>query len=1067
MRSFTLPAEEDTALSFREALAENGIREQETIHFDVKPTAAGSSFRSPAQRAADVVVLQPVAPAEKDAVQVVLYQDESGGLSWHLPDDLFEGSDNASRLRATTTPTFTIRTRTEAAKEVVHGPRNPARFRGPITKFGRKIFKVLVIPILSPLLARPIESIVKKIETKHQPNLIRPVTPENYRTKVTDPFSDWSMLKGNRALLIVHGIFSSTQGMLAQLPPGAMAMLNQAYGNRVIGLDQVTVSESPEDNARFFLETLKAAIPDGRVEFDILCHSRGGIVSRALAERGASILPGHNCDFRKVFFVATPNRGSALGNPEHIVDMLDVFTNFLTNFPDGPVMYTIEVILAVLKLLVHSAERSLPGLAAMGTSGYIRNVLNQPGDRKIQTEYGAAGSNYQPDPNVDNGFITGRFANYLVDKIFTEDEKAIANDLVVPQEGVFAANGNPLFPIQNPLVFGESDRVWHSGFFAHPNTITHINKHFGLETEEASLEPEVAAAPAYEKMIAYAGDTPEPPRRRGGFRSPTDISRSDVGPQPSPRPLSRSGDREPTELQRNPAIDFHEQVIEGETQELKVRLEDVAEGAAGAIRFLLAVDQDVIPLKVTLTAPGFDIAAPASPIMTVRRQRDPASEELTFNLTARNLGPEPVRREIVAQFWLANSVIGAVVHRTFVIPKNYTGSRPADGSKTAFEFVLPRERREDCDLVINVIGDDENAKPPFAVSIQSVIPGHEYPTRRMGKLSLGDPGQTIEQYVEDIYTAQFAQYPSRKLPDAEFDVAEQKWLDEFNDALDSLGKKLWTFLPEKFRTEYLKMAQEGWLPRSILIHSDETVFPWELVVPHGDIGGRFTVMEPLGTSHILGRWSPTFSGMKPQPQKLAVRTFSIINPTYTGNNALPWSQDEIEALQKLFPKASVVRPATRQNVSTNVLSSSTIQIVHYSGHGDYNPKNADLNSLLLEDGTLDALRITGSRLAAEGHPIIYLNACSVGAEGMVVGRMGGFAANFLASGCSGVIAPYWPINDARAMDFSLALYGKLNQGRAIGETLQELRREFPRDPTFRAFAYFGDPWARADFSSVT
>jgi hypothetical protein len=87
-------------------------------------------------------------------------------------------------------------------------------------------------------------------------------------------------------------------------------------------------------------------------------------------------------------------------------------------------------------------------------------------------------------------------------------------------------------------------------------------------------------------------------------------------------------------------------------------------------------------------------------------------------------------------------------------------------------------------------------------------------------------------------------------------------------------------------------------------------------------------------------------------------------------------------------------------------------------------------------------------------------------KGLVLGRMGGFAANFLESGCSGVIAPYWPINDARAMEFSLAFYRKLNQGRALGEALQELRQDCPRDPTFRAFAYYGDPWARADFESL-
>jgi hypothetical protein len=46
------------------------------------------------------------------------------------------------------------------------------------------------------------------------------------------------------------------------------------------------------------------------------------------------------------------------------------------------------------------------------------------------------------------------------------------------------------------------------------------------------------------------------------------------------------------------------------------------------------------------------------------------------------------------------------------------------------------------------------------------------------------------------------------------------------------------------------------------------------------------------------------------------------------------------------------------------------------------------------------------------------------------------------------------------MDFSIALYKKLKLGRAVGEALQELRDENDNDPTYYAYAYFGDPWVR-------
>jgi hypothetical protein len=72
-------------------------------------------------------------------------------------------------MRATTNPIFTIPTRTVAARQAVAGTQQPSHLRGFITKWGRKIFKVLVLPIASELLAKPLEWIVGKIESKFAP----------------------------------------------------------------------------------------------------------------------------------------------------------------------------------------------------------------------------------------------------------------------------------------------------------------------------------------------------------------------------------------------------------------------------------------------------------------------------------------------------------------------------------------------------------------------------------------------------------------------------------------------------------------------------------------------------------------------------------------------------------------------------------------------------------------------------------------------------------------------------------------------------------------------------------
>src|SRR6476469_4859390 len=71
-------AEEAPLPNLDSALREVGIREQETIEMELD-----DSTRSLRSAQDDRVTLNP-APAPA-GIQVVLYIDESGGMSWHLP----------------------------------------------------------------------------------------------------------------------------------------------------------------------------------------------------------------------------------------------------------------------------------------------------------------------------------------------------------------------------------------------------------------------------------------------------------------------------------------------------------------------------------------------------------------------------------------------------------------------------------------------------------------------------------------------------------------------------------------------------------------------------------------------------------------------------------------------------------------------------------------------------------------------------------------------------------------------------------------------------------------------
>jgi len=1067
-RAARLPAQEDTIPRLRIALAEAGFVEQETIHLDVEATSVPPS---PAElrgaQPSDTIVLEAGKSPAK-GVQVVLYADEAGGMSWHLPEGLGRTASRADEeeetYRSRQKAVFTIPARTAAARESQES--GPSEMRGWVTALGRKVLKVLVIPLASKALAKPTEKIVEVVERKHSQNLIRPVDLENYQNKITSPFQDWKSLSGKRALLIVHGIISSTDGMLHRFPSAALKALQDKYEGRVLGYDHYTLSIDPDKNALFFLNKIRQAVPKGDVHFDILCHSRGGIVSRALVERGRELVPNHNCVFKKVFFVATPNAGSVLGNPEHIVDMVDVFTNFLTKLPDGTAAYVIESVLAIVKLAAYTLETALPGLAAMGTAGYIKTQLNLGGKPIGGVKYGAAAADYAPDLNQPNAFFAAAL-NAVVDRTFKEGSTWVANDLVVPSDGVHRQNGSPMFPIADPLIYDKSDHVYHNDFFAQPRTIERLqefldsadtaasveslpgfpfdsggmgSEHRVTDVEEEMLEGEGGNGGGYDDSDdeydeGFRGATPSKPSGGRGLPYVEEAAEP---------PLSA------VELRRTPDIEFHEQVTEGETWPLVVRLKESVstEQTEDEIRFALASGQESVPVTVLLSAAGFTFK-PAKASMTVKREREVRLEKVTFELTARPT-KMPVKRTIHADFFLDNSIVGSVTHYTHVIPKGYTGTEPGKEPRRE-EFAVPVRPRQECDWVIALVG----SSPNYRVLLNSDIPNHRFKFKDVGPLKLTEPDLT--EYIDSIVTKKFSAFPHRQeLGQKDFEAKIANWKKNFTSAIQALGKKLWQWLPDELRKEYFALHRDGLLPRSISIHSAEMVFPWELVIPNeGE-----TTLNRFGVAHVLGRWQPGLA-TKPPEQLLKVEKLRVLNPNYPKPNTLKWAALEANELKERFPGIAIpVSPANLDGVN-KLFEESDVQVLHFSGHGEIDSTNSDLNKILLEnDDEFEALNLVGTRLCTVAQPVVYMNACSVGNVRETVGRAGGFASNFVTNGCSGVIAPLWPINDRRSMEFALGLYEKLALGRSVGEALQELRDENQNDPTYHAYTYFGDPWVR-------
>jgi hypothetical protein len=339
--------------------------------------------------------------------------------------------------------------------------RGGAGTRGLAGTLGRKILKVLVFRLLDEAAGRVADLFVHRWETHHRPHRLRSFTPDDHGLPGGEALDAGRLAAwaGAPGLLFLHGTLSRSDRAFGSLPAAVVEDLHRHYGGRVFAFDHPTASVTPADNAAELARQLPAG---AGLELDVVAHSRGGLVARELVERPESLgLDGATLRLRRVVFVATPNRGTAFCNVRYLGFLLDVLTNLIGVVQGNPVLDALEVITAVAKQLAVGALGGLEGLTAMDPRGPYLGRLNQASGRAAV--YTAAASDFEPRPGMP---VARRLRDRFTDALFRGEP----NDLVVPTEGVYGANGASGFPIpaSETLLFPGLDGVDHSGFWERP-----------------------------------------------------------------------------------------------------------------------------------------------------------------------------------------------------------------------------------------------------------------------------------------------------------------------------------------------------------------------------------------------------------------------------------------------------------------------------------------------------------------------------------------------------------------------------------------------------------------------
>jgi pimeloyl-ACP methyl ester carboxylesterase len=412
-------------------------------------------------------------PGYQDERQFLMYTDESGIISFHYPEPIepSQALPSTRSVEAAVQNQYRITLRT--GQDLTPG-KSAAVSRGLFGKIGSKILKVLVTKVFEKPTGNAAHWLIQQWENRcrafHGLHGGRDFTELMSESPV--PFDKWDAIRGKKALLFIHGTSSSTAGAFAGLLKSNIPeSLYGQYEGRVLAFNHHTLSLGVADNIKQFYDAF--ADHPGNYDFDVICHSRGGLVARALnhlpddfiAERltGWRRPQGVNITIDRIVFVATPNAGTDLALPGNLSAMIDRLANYVNQFPDGLASISGGMLLTLASAIVDAGLPYVPGLEDQSPDS---NLLKHFTDNYEHAKrYYGFEADYEVEGNLQKVVKTGILAagtDILTDRLFKDKP----NDLVVPTLGV-AANASFHLEASHMQHFHGS-KVHHTNFFFQP-----------------------------------------------------------------------------------------------------------------------------------------------------------------------------------------------------------------------------------------------------------------------------------------------------------------------------------------------------------------------------------------------------------------------------------------------------------------------------------------------------------------------------------------------------------------------------------------------------------------------
>jgi hypothetical protein len=267
--------------------------------------------------------------------------------------------------------------------------------------------------------------------------------------------------------------------------------------------------------------------------------------------------------------------------------------------------------------------------------------------------------------------------------------------------------------------------------------------------------------------------------------------------------------------------------------------------------------------------------------------------------------------------------------------------------------------------------------------------------------------------------------------------------EETRQRLRMLGRELWALLlPLQIQT--LLTTQRD-LVKRILLLTDDTAIPWELLHPPNDDRSPEFLVESVP----LTRWpmgTQMFSSLRAEVARIAVPV-----------NAPAAATAEGQLIRDIIARKGQSDAITDFGLLMAAVEAGEFNILHFACHDLYEAGQMNFGGVLFGVNLLHSATLARN-------PLVFVNAgrtTPVSEDALVISQK--WARSVIEKRAAAFVGAQWCVAPEAATEFARAFYEPIVEQASLGEAVLSARRAIrdrPGDPTWLAYAVYGDPLAR-------